>query len=235
MQKMKSHKNNISRIIFNRYFFIFFCAVASLITMFSNVFKTKKLYISGIFICLILITINFLCFEKKQLDNKKLALICTFISIGAISRCALYFVHYIKPLTSIIILSSIFLGTAESFFVGSVSMLISNIFLGQGPWTFWQMAAAGLVGTFSSFIFNRLKFKTSNINLIIVAIICISLIYSPIMNLSSFMFMFPQFNTGLLITYLITCLVNDISHMIVTIIILLSVCSTAKKYILYYF
>jgi hypothetical protein len=49
------------------------------------------------------------------------------------------------------------------------------------------------------------------------------------------MFMFPQFNTGLLITYLITCLVNDISHMIVTIIILLSVCSTAKKYILYYF
>ncbi|MDR1627510.1 MAG: ECF transporter S component [Oscillospiraceae bacterium] len=199
--------------------------------MFSNIFKAKKLYIFGIFICLILIIINFLCFETKKLDNKKLTLICTFISIGAISRCALYFIPCIKPLTSIIILSSIFFGAAESFFIGSMSMLISNIFLGQGPWTFWQMAAAGLVGAFSGLIFNRLKFKVSNINLIVVTIICILLIYSPIMNLSSFIFMFPEFNMSILITYLITCLVSDISHITVTIIILLPVYNTAKKYI----
>jgi hypothetical protein len=57
------------------------------------------------------------------------------------------------------------------------------------------------------------------------------LIYSPIMNLSSFIFMFPEFNMSILITYLITCLVSDISHITVTIIILLPVYNTAKKYI----
>ncbi len=232
MLKIKNLKNNLSKVILNRYFFIFSCIFIFLVIMANDLFKSKKLYVSGTFICLILITINFLSFEKKQLNNKKLTLICTFISIGTISRCALYFIPCIKPLTSIIILSSIFLDITESFFIGSISMLVSNIFLGQGPWTFWQMIAAGLIGAFSSFIFSTLKFKPSNINLILVTIISISLIYSPIMNISSFIFMFPEFNPSLLLTYLITCLVNDISHLIVTIIILLSVCKMSKKYIL---
>lgn len=232
MLQISNFKNNISKIIFNKYLFIFFCIFASLSILFSDMLKTRKLYISGIFICTVLITINFLFFEKKKYDNKKLTLICTFISIGTISRCALYFIPCIKPLTSVIILSSVFLGATESFFTGSMSMLISNIFLGQGPWTFWQMTAAGLAGAFSSIIFNKLKFKTSNINLTVVTIICICLIYSPIMNLSSFMFMFPEFSINVLITYLITCLANDISHLIVTIVILVSVCNMSKKYIL---
>lgn len=229
---MSNFKAFILKTIINKYFFILSCLIISLSMLFSDMIKTRKFYISGILICTLLITINFLLFEKEKYDNKKLTLICTFISIGTISRCALYFIPCIKPLTSIIILSSIFLDVTESFFTGSMSMLISNIFLGQGPWTFWQMAAAGLVGAFSSFIFNKLKFKTSNINLTIVTIICICLIYSPIMNLSSFMFMFPEFSINVLVTYLITCLTNDISHLIVTIIILISVCNMSKKYIL---
>ena len=232
MFKIKNFKNNLSQAVLNRYFLIFsFISILSFIII-NDLFKSKKLYVLGIFICSILIIINFLNFEKKPINNQKLILICTFISIGTISRCALYFIPFIKPLTSIIILSSIFLDIAESFFVGSISMLVSNIFLGQGPWTFWQMVAAGLVGTFSSFVFHTLKFKLSNINLILVTIISISLIYSPIMNISSFTFMFPELNLSLLITYLITCMVNDVSHLVVTIIILLSVYKMSKKYIL---
>ena len=38
------------------------------------------------------------------------------------------------------------LGPLPGFTVGALGMLASNILLGQGPYTPWQMAAWGLVG-----------------------------------------------------------------------------------------
>ena len=38
------------------------------------------------------------------------------------------------------------LGGAPGFAVGAITPLVSNIFMGQGPWTPWQMAAWGGVG-----------------------------------------------------------------------------------------
>ena len=38
------------------------------------------------------------------------------------------------------------LGPLPGFSVGAIGMLASNMMLGQGPYTPWQMAAWGLVG-----------------------------------------------------------------------------------------
>ena len=39
-------------------------------------------------------------------------------------------------------------GPPAGFMTGALSALVSNMLLGQGPWTVWQMLAWGLIGLF---------------------------------------------------------------------------------------
>ena len=41
--------------------------------------------------------------------------------------------------------SALVLGGQNGFVIGAITALVSNIFLGQGPWTPWQMYAWGMV------------------------------------------------------------------------------------------
>src|SRR4029453_15302185 len=44
------------------------------------------------------------------------------------------------------------LGGAPGFAVGALSGLVSNFWLGQGPWTPWQMAGWGITGLFGAWL-----------------------------------------------------------------------------------
>lgn len=46
----------------------------------------------------------------------------------------------------VIMVSALVLGSQNGFVIGAITALVSNIFLGQGPWTPWQMYAWGMVG-----------------------------------------------------------------------------------------
>ena len=48
--------------------------------------------------------------------------------------------------TDIVLITGYALGAAPGFAVGALAAPVSNIWLGQGPWTPWQMAGWGLVG-----------------------------------------------------------------------------------------
>lgn len=45
----------------------------------------------------------------------------------------------------VIMVSALVLGGQNGFVIGAITALVSNIFLGQGPWTPWQMYAWGMV------------------------------------------------------------------------------------------
>ncbi|BED93046.1 MAG: ECF transporter S component [Candidatus Paraimprobicoccus trichonymphae] len=186
----------------------------------------EKIYTYGIFISLGLV-VYFLSRFKNKNNIKKLVLISEFVTLGTVSRCFLYFVHYIKPLTSIVIISSFYLGAENGCLVGILSMLLSNIFLGQGPWTFYQMLSAGLVGKFSGLLFNNLKLDKKN--LFLISILNIFFVYAPIMNFSSYFVMYKNFNLNILSIYLINSIINDIIHVISTIVILFLLTKYIKK------
>ena len=46
----------------------------------------------------------------------------------------------------VIMVSALVLESQNGFVIGAITALVSNIFLGQGPWTPWQMYAWGMVG-----------------------------------------------------------------------------------------
>lgn len=104
-----------------------------------------------VFVILILIA-NYFYFEKSSMGTKEIAVIATLSTFAAVSRAAFVAFPNIKPTTFLVALSGLVFGSYEGFLIGSTAGFISNIFLGQGPWTPWQMFAWGLVGAISGLI-----------------------------------------------------------------------------------
>lgn len=72
-------------------------------------------------------------------------LVC-MISFAVIGRVIFYMTPQVKPCAAIIIITGIALGKKAGFLTGAMTAFVSNFFMGQGPWTPWQMVAFGLLG-----------------------------------------------------------------------------------------
>ncbi|SHH11749.1 energy-coupling factor transport system substrate-specific component [Thermosyntropha lipolytica DSM 11003] len=101
--------------------------------------------IAGI-IGLVLLGIFFWRLEKKTFSSYQLALTAAIAALAATSRVAFAPFPNITPSTFITMITGYTWGIQAGFVVGALSGLISNFFLGQGPWTLWQMVAWGLCG-----------------------------------------------------------------------------------------
>lgn len=77
---------------------------------------------------------------------KDLALVATVAGVAAAARVLFAPVPGVQPLTVITVAAGASLGARRGFAVGAVAALASNFFLGQGPWTPWQMLAWGTCG-----------------------------------------------------------------------------------------
>lgn len=108
----------------------------------------------GIFIMLFL---GYVYFEKNSMGTKEIAIIATLSAFAALARVVFAPLPNIKPTTFIVAISGYVFGPFEGFLVGSNAAFISNIFMGQGPWTPWQMAAWGIVGAICGFLGKKQK------------------------------------------------------------------------------
>ncbi len=91
-------------------------------------------------------------FEKQQVSSKMIALIATMSSLAAVSRIAFSAIVSLQPATFIIMITGYVFGAQIGFMVGAIAALVSNFFLGQGPWTPWQMFCWGMCGVFASIL-----------------------------------------------------------------------------------
>jgi len=90
-------------------------------------------------------------FEKGRLSTKEMALIASLASLAVIGRIPFAAIPGFQPSTFIILVSGLVFGPAPGFFVGAVSGFASNILLGHGPWTIWQMLVWGTCGLSAGF------------------------------------------------------------------------------------
>lgn len=73
-------------------------------------------------------------------------MIAVVTAIAVLGRFLFYMVPAITPMTAIIIICGICLGSEVGFLVGSLSAITSNMLFGQGPWTPFQMFSWGMIG-----------------------------------------------------------------------------------------
>ena len=88
----------------------------------------------------------FAWYERSRPSARVLALVAALAALAVVGRLAFAAFPNVKPTTDIILLAGYALGAPAGFAVGAVTPVASNVFLGHGPWTPWQMAAWGGVG-----------------------------------------------------------------------------------------
>ncbi|MGE5379523.1 MAG: ECF transporter S component [Methylocystaceae bacterium] len=84
--------------------------------------------------------------NKRTVDARIIALVATMAAMAAMTRVAFAPIAGFKPTTFIVMITGYVGGPAIGFAVGALNGFASNFFLGQGPWTPWQMACWGLCG-----------------------------------------------------------------------------------------
>jgi energy-coupling factor transport system substrate-specific component len=90
--------------------------------------------------------VGWLAYERARPSARMVALVATLAAVAALGRDAFVALPDVKPITAIALVVGYALGPLPGFTVGAIGMLASNMMLGQGPYTPWQMAAWGLVG-----------------------------------------------------------------------------------------
>jgi Prenyltransferase and squalene oxidase repeat len=89
---------------------------------------------------------GFAWYERSRPPAQIVALVAALAAISVAGRVALSPIPNVVPTTDITLIAGYALGGAPGFAVGALSALVSNFWLGQGPWTPWQMAGWGLTG-----------------------------------------------------------------------------------------
>ena len=119
----------------------------------------------------------FMVFEKRKPKAREIVLIAM---MAAVTVCAQLFFHMVLPLqigTALIIVSGVSLGPEAGFLIGATARFVCNFYMGQGPWTPWQMFCWGLLGFLAGLAFNRSepdRLKSRSFKVIMGPVMCVA-------------------------------------------------------------
>ncbi len=119
----------------------------------SGVFLGERGYAWGI-LSMVLLTqaLFFAGFEKKTVGSRRLVIVAVLTALSVAGRFIFALLPGFKPITAIVVISAVWLGSETGFLVGSLSALISNLFISQGPWTPFQMFSWGMIGLLAGYL-----------------------------------------------------------------------------------
>ena len=142
-------------------------------------------------------------------------------AIAVAGRTAFSMIPQFKPVAAIVIIAGVCFGGEAGFLVGAVTGFVSNMFLGQGPWTPWQMFAFGLIGLFAGILFRKGIINKSKASLCIYGGLSTLIIYGGIMNPASVLMQPLSPNFAMIISAYLTGIPFDLIHAASTVIFLL--------------
>jgi prenyltransferase beta subunit len=85
-------------------------------------------------------------YERSRPPSRLVALISALVALALAGRVLFTPIPNVQATTDVVLLSGYALGPLPGFVVGAIGALTSNFFLGQGPWTPWQMLGWGMAG-----------------------------------------------------------------------------------------
>jgi energy-coupling factor transport system substrate-specific component len=92
------------------------------------------------------ITLGLVAIETGPNRGRELALVAALAAAAAGGRVLFAAIPNVQPVTMIVAVTGVTLGARAGLATGAAAALASNVFLGQGPWTPWQMTGWGMVG-----------------------------------------------------------------------------------------
>lgn len=183
-------------------------------------FEDRKYLIISLVIAVFSMCPFFMVFEGRKPHAREILTIAVLAAIAVAGRAAFFMVPSFKPVVAITIISGVSLGAESGFLVGAISMLASNMFFGQGPWTPWQMFAAGIIGLLAGILFQKGWMKARKISLCIYGFLATVFIYGGIMNPASLVMASYSITWKNLLAIYMSGLPVDLVHASATVIFL---------------
>ena len=156
----------------------------------------------------------FLVFEGRKPQARELVVIAVLCAISVAGRAAFFMLPQFKPVMAMTIIAGVALGGESGFLVGALSMLVSNMFFSQGPWTPWQMFCMGIIGFLAGVLFRKGLLRRTRGSLCVFGVFSAIVIYGGIMNPASVL-MWANTETltwKVLLTYYVTGFPLDCVH-----------------------
>lgn len=143
---------NRSRTVRKSYIFLVLIAIVGIAAFVVPAFPSSPLNslmnwgLIATVVASLAIVAFFFEFEAAAVSSKEIAAVAMLGTISAVLRVPFAAIPSVQPCTFLIICTGYVFGPVSGFMVGSLTALLSNLFLGQGPWTPYQMLAWGLAG-----------------------------------------------------------------------------------------
>ena len=185
-----------------------------------TLFDDRKYFVISLAIAVYCMLPFFLIFEGRKPQARELLTIAVLVAIAVAGRAAFFMVPSFKPVVAVTIISAVCFGAESGFLVGALSMLSSNMLFGQGPWTPWQMFAAGIIGFLAGILFQKGWLKARKISLCIYGFLATVFIYGGIMNPASLVMTSYAITKRNLLAIYMSGLPVDLVHASATVIFL---------------
>lgn len=159
--------------------------------------------------------------SRGKYSAKKVVLIAVLVAIATAGRSVFFMFPGIKPMAAVVIVTGISLGAEAGFLTGSLTMLLSNMLFGQGPWTPWQMFSMGLIGLLAGLLATAGKERMEKrSSLCLLGLISPLVIYGGIMNFASLLMMSYTINKESIIAIYLSGIPMDMLHAVSTVVFL---------------
>ena len=163
-----------------------------------------------------------LVYEDRKPQARELVTVAVLCAIGVAGKSLFFMLPQFKPVMALTIIAGVALGGETGFLVGAVTMLGSNLFFGQGPWTPWQMFSMGIIGLLAGVLFRKGWLMRNRQSLAVFGAFAAIFIYGGIMNpASAIMWNTQTLNWDMLLAYYVSGLPMDLVHAGATVIFLL--------------
>ncbi len=154
----------------------------------------------------------FLVFEGRKPRARELVILSVLSALAIGGRAVFMALPAFKPVAAMVILTGVAFGAESGFLVGAVTMLVSNMLFGQGPWTPWQMFAMGVMGLIPGILFHRGLLHRSRLGLSIFGGVTTLLVYGGIMNPASVLMYQSEPTWKMILTACVTGVPVDAVH-----------------------
>ncbi|WP_394926154.1 ECF transporter S component [uncultured Robinsoniella sp.] len=121
-------------------------AAAAVILMGVRLFQDRKYNLISISMAFLSCVPFYMAYEKREGSIRRMVVLAVMVAVSVAGRLVFVVTPGFKPVTAIVVIAAIYMGSESGFLIGSLSAIISNMFYGQGPWTPFQMLAWGSLG-----------------------------------------------------------------------------------------
>lgn len=195
-------------------------ALPVLLYLSVKVYHGRKYLLCSLIIVIFAMIPFFLVFEGRKPQAREIMVISVLAGIGVAGRAAFFMVPHFKPIAAVVILTGVSFGGEAGFLVGCMIMMVSNMLVGHGPWTPWQMFSYGMIGFLAGILYQKGLMKASRLHLCIYGFLSVIFIFGGIMNPASLLMSFGYITKASLLAAYISGAPVDLVQAVSTVIFL---------------